>query len=97
MRKQDFDLIYSLLLEHSANDKAREYAFKITLSSFGDKHLFEDLGFDGREVLQEMMLNYYPVLASQKPKNIRWKKFLFNLINSEPPACEKCEEQDTCS
>lgn len=96
MHKQDFELIYALLLRYSIGEKAKKYALEIALCSFGDRHLFEDLGFEDRGMLQEIMSDYYPALAVQKPKNIRWKKFLFNSINSKPPACEKCKDRDTC-
>ena len=92
----DHDMILELLKKYATNDKARLFAHMIAKKAFGQRHLYEDLGFESRVLYNEHMTELYPELANEKPKNIRWKKFLFDKINSIAPACTKCDDQALC-
>jgi len=44
----------------------------------------------------EFMKKHFPELAKDKPKEIRWKKFLYDKVNSIAPACYGCLDSHDC-
>jgi nitrogen fixation protein NifQ len=59
-------------------------------------HLYEDLGLASRNDMAIFMHENFTTLSAQKPSNVRWKKFLFDLIGSVAPACAKCGDISSC-
>jgi len=95
-READFEAIKNLLLEYAADDSAKETAGVIAKKAFLERHLYEDMGFLDRKIFNEYMAKLYPELSLKKPKDIRWKKFLFDSIGSVAPSCEFCGDIDLC-
>jgi len=97
----DTNMLYShvrMLLEaHARNETAlREIAPLVARRSLEMNHLYEAMGFANREEMGKYMNDHFPALASQKPKDVRWKKFLYDSIRATAPACEGCPDEDDC-
>ncbi|WP_072679532.1 nitrogen fixation protein NifQ [Arcobacter sp. LA11] len=86
------------LLQKNAND---EYA-KNTLAPWIAKtslkmgHLYSDLGLISRKEMGRVMNTNFSLLASKKPDEIRWKKFLYDCIGKTAPACATCKDITNC-
>lgn len=78
-----------------------EYSFKhiaplVAKTSLMPNHLYEDLGFQSRTQMGKFMALHFPQLARNKPKEVLWKKYIYDLIGEVAPACESCEDSVTC-
>lgn len=86
------------LLQTNAND---EYA-KDTLAPWIAKtslrmgHLYSDLGLISRKEMGRLMKNNFTALSNIKPKDIRWKKFIYDSIGKTAPACATCKDITNC-
>ena len=58
--------------------------------------IYEDLGMKSRTEMGKFMSQHFPTLASLKPKDKLWKKFLYDSIGKIAPACAACDDQITC-
>jgi len=59
-------------------------------------HLYEDLGLGSRSEMGKFMKKNFPFLASKKPKDKLWKKFIYDEIGKIAPACATCSDQMSC-
>ncbi len=91
-----YDDLTQLLSSYAAHDSAKNLASHVALVSLEMNHLYEDMGFLSRTQMGAFMLENFPALAKQKPKEKLWKKFLYEQINAIAPACAKCDDQLTC-
>lgn len=86
------------LLQKNAND---DYA-KNTLAPWIAKtslrmgHLYSDLGLISRKEMGRLMKNNFTALSNIKPKDIRWKKFIYDSIGKTAPACATCKDITNC-
>ena len=105
---QDFNEMVSMLLaEPSDFDEQPERAWlarAVVAASFGEQHLWEDLGLFGREDVSTLLAQYFPALAQRNVRGMRWKRFLFhelslrlNRADTMPPGCAQCEEFERCA
>jgi len=93
----DAQKLISLLSENAANDFAKTaLANYIATKAFDSGHLYTDMGFSTRAELNRLMTENYPFLAAKRPPDKRWKKFLFDEINSVAPACRDCRDIGNC-
>lgn len=89
--------IKSLLEAHAKDEVAlREIAPLVAKRSLEMNHLYEAMGFANRGEMAKFMNEHFPALASQKPNDVRWKKFLYDSIHATAPACEGCPDEDDC-
>ncbi len=89
--------ILELLLIYAADDSTREIqAVEVSEKSILMNHLYEDLGFENRTQMNQFMTKHFPKLAENKPKDILWKKYLFNLIEEMAPSCYECKDVASC-
>jgi nitrogen fixation protein NifQ len=100
-RIMDTHTLYShvrMLLEAHARDAValREIAPLVARRSLEMNHLYEAMGFANRGQMGKFMSEHFPALASQKPANVRWKKFLYDSIQAIAPACEGCPDAEDC-
>jgi nitrogen fixation protein NifQ len=90
-------LICELLQKHAVGIMAcDEIAPYIAKKSLEINHLYEAMGFDARAVMAVYMHQHFPTLASKKPDNMRWKKFLYDSIGAVAPACVGCPDAEDC-
>jgi len=59
-------------------------------------HLYEDLGLSSRSEMGKFMKKNFPILASKKPVDKLWKKFIYDEIGKVAPACATCDDQMSC-
>jgi len=92
-----YEDIKNLLAFYGADENAKYVlAPHVALISLGMNHMYEDLGFKSRTEMGKFMMNNFPELAKQKPKDKLWKKYLYECIDSIAPACATCDDQETC-
>lgn len=95
--KKMYDDLTMLLGAHATSDYGRDVlAPMIAKTSLEMNHLYEDMGFNSRSEMGKFMMKYFPKLAELKPKDKLWKKYLYECIDSIAPACESCDDQETC-
>lgn len=91
------NLITEMLRQHAGSDHARDHlAREIAEKSLLMRHLYQDMGFETRKQMNEMMTQNYPALAAKKPDSVRWKKYLFDCIEEVAPACAYCKDSTDC-
>lgn len=104
-RFDEQDDLYKLLDGYKLDDRLdSHWMTKIVIAGcMGGNHLWQDLGLWSRAMLTELMEFYYPELARQNDKNMKWKKFLYKqLCNQEgiytcrSPSCEVCVDYKEC-
>ena len=89
--------VRDLLQEYAVNWHAKHVlAPWVARESLKMNHLYEDLGFKSRTQMGKFMKKNFPSLASQKPKDKLWKKFIYDEIGKVAPACATCDDQATC-
>ncbi len=89
--------IIELLRSYAKDSYAKEHvAPLVAQKSTLPNHLYEDMGFASRAEMHTYMSEHFPNLAAKKPKEIRWKKYLYDLIGKRAPACFNCPDEDLC-
>jgi len=89
--------VTELLKEHGKNSYAKEdLAPHIARISLMMNHLYQDLGMRNRFEMGKFMKEHFPALASKKPQNKLWKKFIYDSIGEIAPACATCKDQINC-
>lgn len=89
--------VEELLLGYAIDGDGKKVAKLVAQKSVLLNHLYEDLGFKGRDEMAIFMKKHFPNLAKKKPKNQRWKKFIFDSLGFQAPACEVCPDIDRCT
>ncbi len=93
MRKK----VTNLLQAYCTNDYARKYiAPMVAEKSLLENHLYEDLGFKNRVQMARFMQLHFPRLASNKPNDKLWKKYIYDLVGEVAPACAFCGDSVNC-
>jgi len=89
--------IRTLLEEHAVDETARkEIAPMVAENSVKMNHLYEDMGFPDRKVMNAFMTKHFPTLAATRPEDVRWKKYLYDCVDLTAPACEGCFDKENC-
>lgn len=97
--------LLALLLEHAAfsGGLTHHIAQAVAEACMGTNHLWEDLGFDNREQLNELMQRFFPALKVKNAKNMRWKKFFYrtlceraDVLICKSPHCDACDDRPKC-
>ena len=86
------------LLSTHAKDPEESLSIALLLANkcFEMGHLYSDMGFESRKVMNDFMTLHFPALAAKKPADIRWKKYLFDSIGEIAPACWQCKDSGNC-
>jgi len=89
--------VTKLLREHAIDAYAKdEIAPHVAKTSLEMGHLYEDLELRSRFEMGQYMKRYFPTLAQIKPRDILWKKFIYDSIGEVAPACATCKDQINC-
>ena len=89
--------VTALLAQHAIDAYAREeIAPHVAKTSLMMRHLYEDLELRSRFEMGQYMKRYFPTLAQDKPKDILWKKFIYDSVGEVAPACATCKDQINC-
>jgi nitrogen fixation protein NifQ len=103
----DFTDLVSLLCSRCSmpiHDKNVEWlARAIAAASFGSRHLWEDMGLNGREEVDYLLATCFLPLYQGNAANLKWKRFLFSelgrskgLVELRPPGCRHCDQFLIC-
>jgi nitrogen fixation protein NifQ len=96
-RKKLEQKVTAFLVQYGKDAYAKEqmapHVAKISLMM---NHLYQDLGFDNRFQMGIFMKKYFPKLSKEKPKNVLWKKYIYDSIGEVAPACATCETKVNC-
>ncbi|MBN2826296.1 MAG: nitrogen fixation protein NifQ [Campylobacterales bacterium] len=85
------------LQSFAKNDYAKDkIAPLVAQKSLQPNHLYEDLGFQNRTQMGKFMKEHFPALASQKPCDKLWKKYIYDSIGEVAPSCATCSDQINC-
>ena len=89
--------VTKLLIQHAKDDFAKnEIAPHVAKTSLMMGHLYQDLMLRNRFEMGQYMKKHFPTLAQIKPKDILWKKFIYDSIGEVAPACASCKDQINC-
>ncbi|MDD2886119.1 MAG: nitrogen fixation protein NifQ [Dechloromonas sp.] len=101
----EFEELQRLLLDHRAgkHDSELWVADILTTACVGMDHLWQDLGFTGRDELSRLMQVNFPTLAAANSGDMKWKKFLYRQFCSREgiyvcpaPSCGVCKDHAQC-
>ncbi len=89
--------VTAFLRSYASNETvSQEIAPMVAKTSLMMGHLYEDLGLKNRFVMGQFMKKNFPRLAAEKPKEILWKKYIYDRVNLVAPACFECKDQVNC-
>lgn len=101
----EFEELQRLLLDHRAGcyESERWMADILCTACIGRDHLWQDLGFAGRDELSRLMNINFPALAHANTGDMKWKKFLYRQFCSREgiyvcpaPSCGVCKDYSKC-
>ena len=95
-------MLNSMLWTYRADDGdiTRLTLAAVASACFGSRHLWEDLGLNGREDVSALLQRHCPGLAASNAEGVRWKRYLFQRLGEElglrgelrPPGCTARED-----
>ena len=98
--------IRAYLLECRAgrDDEAEHWwAAIVARRSLGPNHLWQDLGFTDRSMLNLMLRRHFPELVRRNDRDMKWKKFLYRelcqregIVICKSPVCDLCSDFEAC-
>ncbi len=103
--EDEFDDVVRLLLEYRSDDSRDTYwlAHALATASMYDNHLWQDLRLPNRQLLSELLLRHFTVLALRNVAHMRWKKFFYKQLCEQAqiyvcksPICSVCCDYDLC-
>lgn len=103
----EFEAMVALLRTHASPEIQEKHVDWLTrtiaAASFGERHLWEDLGLGGRNELDYLLKTCFTALYQQNTKRMKWKRFLFALLGQtqgqpdlRPPGCGRCDHSLIC-
>ena len=99
--KEEYKIMYDQVLELLASHAVDEYAKDTIAPLVAEKsllmnHLYQDLALNNRIEMGKFMKKHFPTLASKKPQDKLWKKYIYDEIGKIAPACASCSDQVNC-
>ena len=96
-QKTMYNQVVELLQNHSVDEYAKNtIAPLVAQKSLLMNHLYQDLGLNNRIEMGKFMKKHFPTLASKKPQDKLWKKYIYDEIGKIAPACASCSDQVNC-
>lgn len=101
----EWDDLQKLLLAHRGRENPSELLVANILATAcaGRDHLWQDLGFAGRDELTRLMWVNFPALARANTGDMKWKKFLYRQFCASEgiyvcpaPSCGVCNDYAKC-
>lgn len=106
-RLQERRDVVRLLLDLSSHGEAEvdrlDWSEIIAQGCMGNGHLYHDLGFANRDMLNQLMATYFAPLKKLNHRNMKWKKFIYRQLCQREgiyvcrsPSCASCVDFRTC-
>ncbi|WP_345773897.1 nitrogen fixation protein NifQ [Azospirillum endophyticum] len=95
----------AFLVEHGAGgtDEERWLSAILARRSLEPNHLWQDMGFHGRDELNTLFRRHFPALVAMNAADMKWKKFFYRqlceregLMLCKSPNCEVCDDVEVC-
>jgi nitrogen fixation protein NifQ len=105
MRGEEIDDVLQLLLDHRSDDgdETRWLAHAIATACLGGNHLYQDMGFNNRATLSELLRRHFTSLYEKNNGNMKWKKFFYKQLCAraeinicKAPSCQVCDDYAKC-
>lgn len=102
---EEFGDLLGLLLEHRTRpDQESEWlAFAIATACMGNDHLYQDMGLPNRQILSDLLSEYFTSLFVRNSGNMKWKKFFYKQLCDHSgvnacraPSCALCVDYLKC-
>ncbi|WP_256078659.1 nitrogen fixation protein NifQ [Massilia sp. YIM B04103] len=100
------DLSALLLANRSAAVDERHAAWAaraVAAASLGGRHLWQDLGLNGRQEVSALLSHYFGPLFQRNTRDLKWKRFLYLELGAaqgipelRPPKCLNCDQYRAC-
>jgi nitrogen fixation protein NifQ len=100
-----FPPLVEMLWDSRSNDEPLTWwvAHAIACACFGHRHLWQDLGFGGRNEVSGLLAKRFCWLFTRNTGNMKWKRFIFQELGLHlgvpellPPGCSDCEDFRSC-
>src|SRR5262245_47879785 len=97
--------LIDLIWTHRVSDDSvtRLMAGTIASACFGSRHLWQDIGLDGRTEVSGLLKHHFTGLAAGNTRDLKWKRYLFLRLGDQlgvddlrPPRCDGCEDFNLC-
>jgi len=87
-----------IFLQSYAKNRYSKYVIAphIAAMSLQMNHLYEAMGFKNRVQMGKYMKCHFPELATKKPVDKLWKKFIYDSISRVAPFCFSCKDNSNC-
>lgn len=101
----EFDDLLSLLRVHAVTpDEAGDWlAHCIASAAMAPEHLWQEMGLPNRATLSNLFSMYFPGLAADNTRNMKWKKYLYRKLCEREeitvcraPHCDDCSDYAVC-
>lgn len=95
----------SLLLECRARGAVEElwFAHIIAAICLRPNHLWQDMGFESRTDISQLLARHFPALYAKNVDNMKWKKFFYKQLCDraevrmcQAPSCGVCNDYAEC-
>jgi nitrogen fixation protein NifQ len=102
---EEEDQVRMLLSLHAEPDEpyAKKLAAMVARRAMRPNHLWQDLGFQNRVWLNDMLRRFFPALHAGNTADMKWKKYFYRrLCEMEgftlctAPSCRECCDFDRC-
>lgn len=97
------DMMMRSLSPGADADDARWLAHAVATASTGNRHLWQDLGVNGRETVSALLRHYFAPLYRRNVLNLKWKRFLYQQLGAErgqpdlrASGCSHCDHFEQC-
>ncbi|MEW5791731.1 MAG: nitrogen fixation protein NifQ [Pseudomonadota bacterium] len=94
-----------LLLDHRALGVEEEtwFAHMVAAACLRPDHLWQDLGFESRADVSDLLARHFPTLHGKNGNNMKWKKFFYKQLCDraevslcQAPSCAVCNDYHNC-
>ncbi|MEQ1672427.1 MAG: nitrogen fixation protein NifQ, partial [Hyphomicrobium sp.] len=102
---EEHDWVRDLLLRHVSTDLeiTSWIAAIVARRAMQADHLWQDLGFPDRSMLNALMARHFATLSASNTENMRWKRFFYRTLCEEEglshctsPSCSDCADVERC-
>lgn len=103
----DFYPLRNMLMMHRSatadKQQADWLARALAIACQGGRHLWQDLGLQGRDEVSRLLQDYFAPLAERNIHHLKWKKWIYQELgqhlgqkNLQAPQCRRCPDYSIC-
>lgn len=103
LRADESEDLVGLLSDYCVGEAPTELPEIVATACLGSDHLWQDLGFTGRDMLSELMSLAFPELKALNDRDMKWKRFFYKQLCERgggyvcrAPSCDQCAGYAEC-